>query len=328
MDSSFDNGKYIVGGLALAGAAAGTSVAAGAFILFSKAIPRPDGPDESMADEFADPVKMAEYMDRSEPVKKWTEEIGKEDVWITARDGCRLHAFFIAAEADSDKLAIIHHGYTSRALALDTIYHAKYFHDKGFDVLVPDLRAHGQSDGDYAGFGVLDRFDTARWVQYARDRFGDNKKIVLHGTSMGAATVLMSLGEAIVQKNVSAVIADCGFTSPADIFTHVIKKNYHIPVTAPIIKISGAYCKKKAGYAFDEYSTVDALSYNKVPVLFIHGKEDKFVPTNMSRENYKVCTSKKKLLVVESAGHASSVFENTALYEKTEGEFLAEIGLQ
>jgi hypothetical protein len=140
---------------------------------------------------------------------------------------------------------------------------------------------------------------------------------------MGAATVLMALGLPEIQKRVSAVIADCAYTSPAEIFAHVIQKDYHLP-TAPILKAASIMTKAMAGYRYDDYSTVAALKNNQVPVLFIHGKEDLFVPTWMTLKNYEVCSGKKKLLMVEHAGHGSSVFENQALYEQTEKEFLAD----
>ena len=114
------------------------------------------------------------------------------------------------------------------------------------------------------------------------------------------------------------------FTSPGEIFSHVIRKDYHLP-PEPIIRVNGLYSRILSGYRFDEYSTLDALKDNRVPVLFVHGKEDKFVPTWMSQKNYDTCPSKKRLLMVENAGHGSSIFENRELYERTEREFLADV---
>jgi fermentation-respiration switch protein FrsA (DUF1100 family) len=256
------------------------------------------------------------------PVGEWLEKQQMEDVYILSSDGLRLHAFYLPAPAPSDKLVLLHHGFTSKAK--DNAAHAMFFHEQGYGVLLLDLRAHGESEGKYVGFGILDRFDTREWIRYCRERFGGNIRIVLHGTSMGAATVLMALGLPEIQKRVSAVIADCGYTSPAEIFAHVIQKDYHLP-TAPILKAASVMTKAMAGYCYDDYSTVDALKNNQVPVLFIHGKEDLFVPTWMTLKNYDLCSGKKKLLMVEHAGHGSSVFENQALYEQTEKEFLADV---
>ncbi|MBQ6756148.1 MAG: alpha/beta hydrolase [Oscillospiraceae bacterium] len=302
--------------------ALGIGAGIGSAMLFSKTLPRPQGTSQDIIDEFADKAKFEEYKVKMAPVGEWMAAQKLENVYIISRDGLKLHAFYIAAEEKSDRVVILHHGFTSHAV--DNSSHAKFFHEQGYEVLLLDLRAHGESEGQYVGFGILDRFDTLEWIKYARERFGEDVKIVLHGTSMGGATVLMALGLPEVQNSVSAVIADCAYTSPAEIFSHVIEKDYHIP-PAPIIKLNGLYSQPIAGYRFDEYSTVDALKDNKVPVLFIHGKEDKFVPTWMSQKNYDACSSKKRLLFVENAGHGSSNFENPELYEKTEKEFLSDV---
>lgn len=210
---------------------------------------------------------------------------------------------------------ILHHGFTSHAA--DNATHAKFFHEQGYEVLLLDLRAHGESEGDYVGFGILDRFDTLEWVRCGRKRFGADVKVVLHGTSMGGATALMALGLPEIQETVSAVIADCAYTSPADIFSHVIQEDYHLP-PAPIIALTSAYSQSAAGYRFDTCSTLDALKDNRVPVLFIHGKEDKFVPTWMSEKNFNACSCKKRLLLVDKAGHGFSALENPSLYEQAE----------
>ena len=301
--------------------AAGVTTGVASTMLIRKTLIRPKETSQDIIDEFADPVKMAEYAKAMAPVGEWLAQQQPEEVRIVSCDGLKLHAYHLPAEAPSDKVVILHHGFTSKAM--DNATHAKFFHDQGYEVMLLDLRAHGESEGKYVGFGILDRFDTREWVRYCRERFGGNIRIVLHGTSMGAATVLMALGLPEIQKRVSAVIADCAYTSPAEIFAHVIRKDYHLP-TAPILKAAGVVTRSMAGYGYDDYSTVDALANNQVPVLFIHGKEDLFVPTWMTLKNYEVCAGKKKLLMVDHAGHGSSVFENQALYEQTEKEFLAD----
>ena len=309
----------------LAGAAAGTAgltVGIGSEILFNRTLVRPKGTSQAIVNEFADPEKFAQYAVDMAPVGEWMEKQHMEDVWIHSRDGLMLHAYYLPAPEPSGKLAILHHGFTSNAK--DNSSHAMFFHMQGYDVLLLDLRAHGQSEGEYVGFGILDRFDTLEWVRYSRKRFGDDLRIVLHGISMGATTVLMALGLSEIQESVSAVIADCGFTSPYDIFSHVIQSHYHLPA-APFLKVTDIRAKAAAGYSFDEYSTLTALPGNRVPVLFIHGKEDKFVPVWMSQKNYEVCSGRKELLLVDNAGHGSSIFENRELYERTEREFLADV---
>ena len=310
--------------LVLAGAgAAAAGAAAGAAVLISKTLPRPKETSEDIIDEFADAEKMKEYEKKMAPQAEWAKEQNFEDVYIESNDGLKLHALYLKAKGESDKCAIISHGFTSKAM--DGAVHAQFFHDEGYAVLMPDLRAHGQSEGKYVGFGILDRFDTELWVKWVKENLGDKEKIVLHGVSMGATTSLMALGVPYVQKNVSAVIADCAFTSPEEIFSHVMKKDYHLPAF-PFMNIGAVYSKQLAGYKFNDYSTREALKDNKVPVLFIHGAEDKFVPTRMSQENYEAAGDcKKDILIVENAGHGSSAFENTELYKETERKFLDEV---
>lgn len=301
--------------------AAGLTTGIAATMLFKRTLPRPKGTRKDIIDEFADRAKMEEYMVKMASAGEWMEKQTIEDMFIRARDGIRLHAFYLAAAEPSKKLVILHHGFTSHAA--DNATHAKFFHEQGYEVLLLDLRAHGESEGDYVGFGILDRFDTLEWVRCGRKRFGADVKVVLHGTSMGGATALMALGLPEIQETVSAVIADCAYTSPADIFSHVIQKDYHLP-PAPIIALTSAYSQSAAGYRFDTCSTLDALKDNRVPVLFIHGKEDKFVPTWMSEKNFNACSCKKRLLLVDKAGHGFSALENPSLYEQAEKEFLAD----
>lgn len=311
---------FVVAGL---GAAAAAGAAAGAALLIKKTLPRPKETSEDIIEEFADVEKMKEYEKKMAPMADWAKEQTFEDVYIKSTDGLKLHALYLKAEKNEGKCAIISHGFTSKAM--DGAVHAKFFYDEGFDVLLLDLRAHGESEGEYVGFGILDRFDIMGWVEWVKGRFGDDEKIVLHGISMGATTSLMALGVPYVRQNISAVIADCAFTSPGEIFSHVMKKNYHLP-SFPVMNIGGICTKYLAGYRYDEYSTKEALKDNTVPVLLIHGMEDKFVPTWMSRENYEAAGDcKKELLMVENAGHGSSVFENTELYMETERKFLKEV---
>ncbi len=321
--SSGPSPVLVVAGGAVVVAVVGTGV--GAFVLYSKTIPRPKGQNQDLVNQFADPEKMAGYRAKLEIDGVWLDNQATQDLYVTSYDGLRLHASYLPAATPSNKVVILHHGFTGKPR--ENAIHAKYFHDRGYEVLLLDMRAHGLSEGKYVGFGILDRHDTLAWVNEARQRFGQDVKIVLHGTSMGAATVLMSLGLPEVQEHVSAAVADCAFTSPSAIFSHVIREYFHIPITAPIIKANGIITKATAGYSFDDYSTLEALKTNKVPVLFVHGKADKFVPLSMGNENFEACTSKKQQLLVDDAGHGGSVMENRELYESTESSFLGELGL-
>ena len=319
---SSKKGPLIAAGVVGAGVAASLF---GAGLMFSKTVLRPGETDPDIIDEFADREKMEEYMKKMEPVGEWMVKQEPEHVNITARDGIRLHGLFFPNDGETKKLAIILHGFTSKAE--DGSVHIKTFHEMGFAVLAVDMRAHGESEGKYVGFGILDRFDTLEWIRYGRKRFGEDLKVVLHGVSMGATTALMTLGVPEAREAISAVVADCAFTSPDAIFSHVMKKDYHLP-SFPVMNLSNLLSKFTAGYSGDEYSTLEALADNDtVPVLFIHGSEDKFVPVWMAEQNYEACHSEKEKLIMEGAGHGSSAFEDPELYCKTERDFLSRFDL-
>ncbi len=306
----------IAGGTVLAGAAA-SGIAA--LVLFNRVIPRQEVLRVNL-DEMADMEKWEEYKKIIHPNKEWLLAQEIEHITIKSNDGLTLHANFLPAEEPTGRVAVCHHGYTSRGMN-DCSSIAVFLHKLGFDCLIVDNRAHGDSEGKYIGFGILDRYDCLSWINYINERFEGKKEILLYGVSMGAATAVMASGLEELPKNVKAVVADCAYTSPYDVFSHILKRDYHLP-KFPIMNINDRICRKKAGYGFKDYSTLDAVKSTDCPILFIHGKEDKFVPVWMSEKNYAECRSPKELLLVENAGHAASYYENRELYEKTVSDFV------
>lgn len=152
-------------------------------------------------------------------------------------------------------------------------------------------------------------------------RFEGNAEIVLYGVSMGATIAVMTAGLTSLSPSVKAVVADCAFTSPYDVFAHILKRDYHLP-PFPIMNINDMMCRRKAGYGFRDYSTLDAVQATGVPILFIHGRDDDFVPVWMSEKNYKMCRSPKDILIVDNAAHAASYYENKEAYEAKVKGFL------
>ncbi len=313
------NTAFLIGGIALGVAALGTvGSVIGANTLFKKVIPRQDGVKVNM-DEMADMKKWEEYKKGIAPRKEYLLAQPHEHVTIETDDGLTLHGDFFFAE-NSNRIAILHHGYTSSAMSSASF--ASYLHKQGISCLLVDNRAHGESKGQYIGFGILDRYDCLEWIEYVNARFGENTQILLYGVSMGGTTVLMAAGMEDCPDNVKLVIADCAFTSPYDVFSHILKRDYKMP-KFPVMNINDIICRKKAGYGFKDYSTLDAVKTAKCPILFVHGSEDNFVPTWMSQKNYDTCKTEKALLMVENAGHGASYYENPELYESKAGEFLS-----
>lgn len=311
--------KGILGAAAVGAAAVGTACVAGAYKLFNTVIPRQDVLRVDIS-EMADAAKWEEYKKIITPTREWLEAQPIEKIKIKTYDGITLNGNFLHAEQPSKKIAICGHGYTGTSMK-DCACISAYLHKLGYNCLLVDHRAHGESEGDYVGFGILDRFDWRAWIKYLETRFGEDIEIVLYGVSMGATIAIMTAGLPNLSKTVKAVVADCAFTSPYDVFAHILKKDYHLP-PFPVMNINDQLCRVKAGYGFKDYSTIDAVHTTKVPILFIHGRDDNFVPLWMCEENYKECRSPKELMIVDNAGHAASYYQDKDAYEEKVSTFL------
>ena len=267
----------------------------------------------------------SQYAPMMEKRKAFMMAQAHEDVYQTSFDGLRLHAtYFPALEeyANKRKVAICFHGYTSQGMS-DYIGLSDYYLQRGYAMLLPDARAHGESEGEYIGFGCLDRKDALVWINWVIQELGEDVGIVLHGTSMGGATVLMASGLELPGQ-VKGIVSDCAFTSPKEVFTHVLHSMYHLPAF-PAIPGADILNRRLAGYGMDECNAKREVAKAKVPILFIHGTKDTFVPYHMCREIYDCCASPKKILEVEGAAHAESYYKDTESYERALDEFFGEI---
>lgn len=220
------------------------------------------------------------------------------------------------------RLVIGFHGYTSNGLEQHCAIF-KYFYDRGYAVLLPDARAHGESEGEYVGYGCLDRNDALGWIKWAINKFGEDIEIMLFGTSMGGATVMMTSGLELPPQ-VKGIVSDCGFTSPKEVFTFVLNKQYHLP-TFPILPGANILTKKFAGYGMDECNAKREVRKAQVPMFFIHGSADTFVPCSMCHEVYDACLAPKKKLIIDGAGHAESYLKATETYERELTKFMKAI---
>ena len=223
------------------------------------------------------------------------------DEYITSSDNLKLHSYQIKNETSSDKWVITVHGYTSEGINMSS--YAKKYYDNGYNVLIPDLRAHGLSEGDYIGMGWDDRLDIISWINYILNE-DPNAEIILHGVSMGAATVLMTSGEEI-PSNVKAIVADCGYTSVWDEFAYQLDDLFSLP-EFPILNVSSIVSKIRAGYFLGEASSIDQVKKSKTPILYIHGDQDDFVPYYMMEELYNATSSEKEMLTIKGAEHAKA----------------------
>lgn len=250
-----------------------------------------------------------------EEYMKWYNQQTLDDLEIMSDDGLKLKAKFL--KNNTDKLLIAVHGYHSNNV-FEYAYYLKFYYEMGFSILLPDNRAHGDSEGTWIGFGWLDRLDIIKWMNTMIEKNPD-AKIVLHGISMGSATVLNVSGEKI-PENVKCIVSDCGFTNVYDQMKHVA--NTDIKVLRYLLPISNRISKYIIGYNFKEASPLNQVKKSYTPTLFIHGDADTYVPTKMGYQLYEACSADKELLIVPDAPHAESYFVNKDLCEDKIKQFI------
>lgn len=240
---------------------------------------------------------------------QWLRDHHAQKVYTTAADGVQLHGFWIPAK-QSRGTVLMAHGYRSTML-LDFCLPFQLFHRLGLNILVPQQRTHGKSGGRYITFGVKESVDMQRWIRYHNDRLSQ-QQIILYGISMGASTMLY-LAERVLPGNVKGIIADCGFTSPREIISHVFRSVLRFP---PLLSVwtAGLWARIFAGFSFSDCDTRKSLERTRLPVLLIHGTADSFVPCRMSEEAFKGCRGTKKLLLVKNAEHGLSYLTDGIAY--------------
>ncbi|OMF37125.1 alpha/beta hydrolase [Paenibacillus sp. FSL H8-0548] len=242
------------------------------------------------------------------------------DTWqLTTDDGLALVGYYLAAHVPTTKTVILAHGYSSQGKDMGS-FAQFYYEELGYNVLMPDDRGHGRSEGNYIGFGWADRKDYLLWIHKVIEVIGDSAQIVLHGISMGGATVMMVSGED-VPKQVKAIVEDCGYTSVYDQLRYQLKRIYKLPAF-PIMQTTSLLTWIKAGYHFQEASALKQLEKNKLPTLFIHGSDDSFVPTEMVWRLYEACKADKEIFIVDGAGHGMAYLVDKTSYEQKVTAFI------
>lgn len=264
-------------------------------------------------------------MPGSEPKKvderaEWFSNFEFEEYIITGTKGTPLRGYYIPAEQPSDKLILCSHGYRSSKGEFRNI--AKFLHDGGYNVFLVDHQSSGKSEGDFITFGAYESKDLLLWVKFILDKFGKDIKIALYGISMGSASVMLTSNSDDLPENVKLIIADCGYTSVNEEFAYNLK-SMMIP-DKPVLFIANQFSKAVGKWDFNKVSPLESVKESKVPILFIHGEDDDFVPTEMVCRLYNACGNKKDLLTVPGAGHACSYEKNSEMYEEKLKEFFAE----
>ncbi len=271
-------------------------------------------------DNFPTPETGASSSELLEPTGKalWAHnipyfapfrELPFEEISVEAGDGLTLRAELLRGSG-TGVTVMFFHGYKSEP-ACDFAAMYDFYRSQGHDLIYVHMRAHGKSDGKYIGFGALDRYDVVRWTDRIAELFPDND-IYLHGMSMGAASVLQSM-DLDLNKNVRGLIADCGYSDLSTVFRNLVGKLYHLPVM--FVDVFEYVNLLKAGYDFKEASSVRSVSAARIPLVYICGDSDRYVPKDMAMQIYNACKSPKRLLLVPGAGHAASYMCAKGEYE-------------
>ncbi|MBR1397867.1 MAG: alpha/beta hydrolase [Selenomonadaceae bacterium] len=235
------------------------------------------------------------------PNKKWN---------ITSADNLNLYADYFLPDSSSHKWAVLVHGYgRDRRFAYD---YAEEYLKRGYNVLIPDLRASGESEGTYLTMGAKESDDILIWIDKIINE-DSQAEIILHGVSMGAATVMLTAAKE-TSPNLKAVIEDCGYTSAYSMFTMQLDEIFNLPAF-PIMDCVNIVTEIKTGVPLSKAAPIDVIKNIKVPIMFIHGTADKLVPYNMMQELYNACDAPiKETLTFEDVGHADAKSSNPDLY--------------
>ncbi|MFA7076628.1 MAG: alpha/beta hydrolase [Candidatus Izemoplasmatales bacterium] len=242
----------------------------------------------------------------------WFNNIPKEDVFIHSYDNLKLHAYFLPSlEKSTDNLAIVIHGYQSKAT--DMIIIAKLYSDLGFKVLLIDLRGHGLSEGNFTSMGYYEKYDLKKWINHALRSYGGNSKILLHGVSMGAAMSLL-VTEFSLKKHISYLVLDSGYT----VFSKSLAESIKPKVLRIFIPGVSLFTYLFHHFTLKNISPIKAIKHSEIPFLIIQGDKDKPVPLKMAEDLFQASPiTNKSLLVVEGSPHAKAFEINKELVTDT-----------
>ena len=240
----------------------------------------------------------------------------KEDITLKSFDGLNLTSTLIMNENPTNKFIVLVHGVS--ICYVGSLKYFDIFYKNGFNVLIVNQRRHGKSEGKYSTYGFYEKYDVNMWIEYLKSRFGNDIILGLHGESMGAGTVMETIP---LNDSIKFVIEDCGYSNFHELIgfqiTHAYKNRLVRKILRPSLIFANFFMKTKAKFSMKKIVPIDIVASTSLPMMFIHGKEDYFVPWYMAVDLYKAKTKGyKELYLVEGAKHAEALEVNKILYEK------------
>ncbi|MGV1061168.1 alpha/beta hydrolase [Clostridium perfringens] len=240
----------------------------------------------------------------------------KEDITLKSFDGLNLTSTLIMNENPTNKFIVLVHGVS--ICYVGSLKYFDIFYRNGFNVLIVNQRRHGKSEGKYSTYGFYEKYDVNMWIEYLKSRFGNDIILGLHGESMGAGTVMETIP---LNDSIKFVIEDCGYSNFHELIgfqiTHEYKNRLVRKILRPSLLFANFFMKTKAKFSMKKIVPIDIVASTSLPMMFIHGKGDYFVPWYMAVDLYKAKTKGyKELYLVEGAKHAEALEVNKILYEK------------
>lgn len=240
----------------------------------------------------------------------------REELYLWSPNGYNLHGFFFP-NGDSKRFIIICHGF--KCSLITSIKYMDMFYKRGFNIVVFDNRYHGFSGGMDVSFGYYEKYDLKLWTDWIISRFGEDAIIGLHGESMGGGTVLQNIA---IDNRIRFCIADCAFSDMTELMKHQLKRRYKYDWLSFLMPLVSITTKIRSGWSFSQVSPIDNLKAIDIPVMFIHGEEDDYVPTHMSIDMFNAKKSNREIYIAPNAAHAEAYLNNREEYEKKVEEFL------
>lgn len=250
-------------------------------------------------------------------VREWLKSVKREKISLVADDESILMARKIVLKADSNNWAVVLHGYNG---SMEDIYDiAMHYTKEGYNVLMPDLRANGESEGAFFGMGWTDRLDLINWMDVILEE-NPSAQIVIHGVDVGADTALMLSGEPL-KSSVKAIVAEGAYTSAWDVVKMEYEARYDWP-TFPIVNMMNPVTKIWGGYSLKEADAVKQVQKTRVPILLIHGLKDTYATDDMTKKLDKAIASSHEVLEIATGSHGDCRYADPDVYYNKTFEFI------
>ncbi len=247
----------------------------------------------------------------------WYDSLAKTDYTVPGYEGYVLHVEYLENPVKTDRFILISHGYTDNRIG--SLKYTKMYLDLGFNVIVYDLRGHGENEPAFCSYSIRESRDLTSLISDSRERYPDMTVFGIHGESLGAATSIACLK---YDPQIDFVVADCGFSE----ITSVLKgglKGMHLPPV--LVHIASVCAKIRYGYAFREMRPIDSLAESEVPILFLHGGKDTFILPSHSEAMQRAAKGYSELHLIPEAGHALSILTDPESYREYVESFLQKI---